>query len=77
MLVALSHVASLLVFSVLGAPTKLEVFRNGGWDPRPLVRRTPLVGTETERFAGTSVAEVINSSGSFARELTSYFEMNA
>lgn len=63
--VASLDVPSLLGTSLLVAPTGLEMSRNGGWDPRPLVRRTPLVGTEAERFAKTSVAEVINSSGSF------------
>ena len=55
-LVASLHVALLFVTSLLGtsllvAPTELGTFWNGGWDPRPLVRRTPLVGTEAERFA--------------------------
>lgn len=58
---------SLLGTSLLVAPAGLETFRKGGWDPRPLVRKTPLVGTEAERFAKTSVAEVINSSGSLPR----------
>lgn len=71
-LVASSHVSSLLMISLLGtsllvAPTGLEMVWNGGCDPRPLLRRTPLIGTEAERFAWTSVAEVINSSGSLLR----------
>ena len=63
------HVASLhgpllIGTSLFVAPTGTEMFRDGGWDPRPLVRRTMLTGAEAERCVWTSVAEVINSSGS-------------
>lgn len=67
LLVASLHVPLLIGTSLFVAPDAPEMFRNGGWDPRPLVRRTTLVGTEAERCAWTLVAEVINSSGSLHR----------
>ena len=81
MLVASLPVSSVLVKLLLGtssvvAPIGLWMSRNGGWDPRPLVRRTPLVGTEAERFAMTSVAEVMNSSGSLLRSQQCFESMN-
>ena len=43
---------------------ELGTFGYGGFEFKPLVRRKPSDGTEAERVAGMSVAEVMNSAGS-------------